>query len=648
MRKWATPQGAAFTGCGTIANRLAKRLGANIIDRGHEMAVLEELALPDGPSVAYVHGPYGIGKSALLSAMEASMAERAVAVARLRGGSVEPRPEAFTAALGRMLDADAQSLAALADALQALRTPLVLMIDDVDELRLIATWLRREFVPSLPANVRLVLAGRSQPPAAWVAEFGDLYRAIRLGPLSRREVMERLQADGHEPAAVERFWAISAGHPLTLRLLMQSAHGGWPNTAAAAGEVADAILADAGPDLARMAEAAAVLRRATRLLLTAMLGREAANDFDAFAALPFVRLDREGHFLAEPVRQSLAERLAATQPDRYAALRRTAAAWISDRLRTASASERWRHMADLLHLVEHSQVRDAFFPPEAEAPPVEPAEGNDFAAILRITEEAAGRGERGTMEAWMRLLPHRFSVARGRKGEVLAFYVFARASDPVDSLSAADPLLSLWLAREKSDGGRGEVLFVRQLLAVETRRNAPERAACLLDLKRAYFEQWNLSRVYSTATPDAIANPVYRRLGFRPLSEPTDELPGSMVLELPTSGLIGWVSTLVGAPPVAATDELSFTFVRDRREITVGREVRPLTRLEADVLAMLLDHAPAVVAREDLISAIWQRSFVGSNVVETIVSSLRKKLRPCGNRIVTVPKAGYRFKADQP
>jgi DNA-binding winged helix-turn-helix (wHTH) protein len=49
------------------------------------------------------------------------------------------------------------------------------------------------------------------------------------------------------------------------------------------------------------------------------------------------------------------------------------------------------------------------------------------------------------------------------------------------------------------------------------------------------------------------------------------------------------------------------------------------------------------VAREDMISAIWQRSFVGSNVVDTIVSSLRKKLGPYGSRIATVPKAGYRF-----
>ena len=34
---------------------------------------------------------------------------------------------------------------------------------------------------------------------------------------------------------------------------------------------------------------------------------------------------------------------------------------------------RWRHMADLLHLLEHPALRNAFFPLDEEAPPVEPA-----------------------------------------------------------------------------------------------------------------------------------------------------------------------------------------------------------------------------------------------------------------------------------
>jgi DNA-binding winged helix-turn-helix (wHTH) protein len=115
-----------------------------------------------------------------------------------------------------------------------------------------------------------------------------------------------------------------------------------------------------------------------------------------------------------------------------------------------------------------------------------------------------------------------------------------------------------------------------------------------------------------------------------------------MVLDLPEAGLVGWISGLVGsarerAPPY------DLAFVRDRREIEIdGARVR-LTRLEANVLALLIDRAPAVVSREDLIDAVWRREFVGSNVVDAVVRTLRRKLGPESQRIETVPKAGYRY-----
>ena len=68
-----------------------------------------------------------------------------------------------------------------------------------------------------------------------------------------------------------------------------------------------------------------------------------------------------------------------------------------------------------------------------------------------------------------------------------------------------------------------------------------------------------------------------------------------------------------------------------------------LTPLEAQVLGELIDRAPAVVRREDLIERIWRRAHVGSNVVDTVVRTLRKKLGPRRDCIQTVAKAGYRY-----
>jgi DNA-binding winged helix-turn-helix (wHTH) protein len=119
-----------------------------------------------------------------------------------------------------------------------------------------------------------------------------------------------------------------------------------------------------------------------------------------------------------------------------------------------------------------------------------------------------------------------------------------------------------------------------------------------------------------------------------------------MVLDLPRDGLVGWITALVGVSPdgaIAAANNARLIFVRDRREVSVGGRMVRLTRLEAEVLAALVDAAPNVLSRETLIESVWRRAFVGSNVVDAVVRTLRRKIGPEARRIATVPKAGYRY-----
>ena len=94
-----------------------------------------------------------------------------------------------------------------------------------------------------------------------------------------------------------------------------------------------------------------------------------------------------------------------------------------------------------------------------------------------------------------------------------------------------------------------------------------------------------------------------------------------MILDLPGADLIGWVSELVGADDSNLRPPVAFDFVRDRREVRLGGDTITLTRLEAEVLAALIDRAPGVVGREELIESVWRRAFVGSNVVDTVIRS---------------------------
>lgn len=633
---------ATVSGKETIRDRVEAATTLGIIGREREFACLSEMLRPDGPSITYVHGPYGIGKTTLILAFASTLTADNTRVVMLRGGALEPKEEAFLSALGSALDGNGGLDAASSDG-----NPIVIFIDDADELRLLASWIRKAWIPSLPAYFRVVLAGRSPPQVAWVAEFSSLFRECRVDPLPREAVVADARAKGFGPSTAERIWSVSGGHPLLFHLAQTAAQTGSLDDNSQSGELVQIILdASDDPNLKHLTEAAAVVRRVTRPLIAAMLDFDPTESLEAFAKLPFVQTDREGHFLAEFVRKPLELRLSSLDPVRHAAYRRAAASWIASRLKDAGPGERWRHMADLLHLVEQPQVRDAFFPPTGTSPSVEMADVADFPKILELVESVAGAAEQKALQHWIHFLPHRFHVVRGADGTIRAFYVYARGDDHLEELVPKDDLLAFWVADCGSNEALGEVLFLRSLMASDTRSDPAERAACLLDLKRAYFQSWHLNRVYAAVSAEAFYSPVYRKLGFQPLAAPNEKQFGTLMLQLPTSGLIGWVSELAGLGKTDATD-WDFSFARDRREVTIGSNVLSLTKLEADVLAMLIDRAPAVVGREEMIETIWQRIHVGSNVVDTVIRSLRKKLGAAGGKIRTVPKRGYFLRPDQ-
>ncbi|NBE97768.1 MULTISPECIES: ATP-binding protein, partial [unclassified Nonomuraea] len=115
--------------------------------REEELALFQAALYGGGCNVLYVHGPGGIGKSALLRrfACEATMAGRAVSL--VDGRTLEPSPAAFEAEAGRVLrDADA-----------------VLLVDNVERVRGWEEWLLERFLPRVPMGALVVIAGRCPP-----------------------------------------------------------------------------------------------------------------------------------------------------------------------------------------------------------------------------------------------------------------------------------------------------------------------------------------------------------------------------------------------------------------------------------------------------------------------------------------------------
>ncbi|GAA5105969.1 response regulator transcription factor [Alloalcanivorax gelatiniphagus] len=103
--------------------------------------------------------------------------------------------------------------------------------------------------------------------------------------------------------------------------------------------------------------------------------------------------------------------------------------------------------------------------------------------------------------------------------------------------------------------------------------------------------------------------------------------------------------------PTAPTDALGcsdLTLNQGAREVLVSGEEVELTRTEFDLLAHLVSNPGVVVAREDLMRAVWDSDFVpdSTHVVDVHLANLRRKLRyaASGNQwIRTIRGVGFRF-----
>lgn len=100
--------------------------------------------------------------------------------------------------------------------------------------------------------------------------------------------------------------------------------------------------------------------------------------------------------------------------------------------------------------------------------------------------------------------------------------------------------------------------------------------------------------------------------------------------------------------PTSALGCSDLTLDRSSREVLVGGEEIDLTRTEFDLLAHLVSNPGVVVAREDLMRAVWASEFVpdSTHVVDVHLANLRRKLRRAAASnewIRTIRGVGFRF-----
>jgi DNA-binding CsgD family transcriptional regulator len=557
-----------------VADRLAVAAAAALVGRERERDQLRAwVADHEGPSAVFVHGPAGIGKTALVTSTLVGPATVVV-----DGREVEPTPATVLAHIGFVLGLGtaAPALEQVAGAVAAASVG-ALVIDSYERLGVVDGWLRNRLLPSLPARTTTVLVGRNPPNVAWRTAPGwrPLLVDMLLGPLTEAGAAELVARKGLVGDRAERARRFGRGHPLALALACEAlvrhpdlVVGDAP-PAEVVEELVEVLFDDLDPDVRDVVEAASVLRRVTVPALAAVLQRNdgaAERAWVAVRDLPFATVRPDGVELQAVVQEVTATRLELRDPGRARELRRRAA---RAALATVQQAPGWAATADLLYLVQNPVVRSAFLPPAGIQHPVETATAKDLPEVLAITERHVGADERAWLQRWWRLHPDGLSVSRGPGGGVQAFSMVVETAAVAQELRLDDPSASAVAAdlraRPLRRGGRA--LLVRRMLSSETGdRPCPELALMVVDLKRTYLEMRpHLLRVYDTAYADGPLAPTLRALGFAPVAggRSSDlwalEMPAGSVdawiaghIELETSASAAASAADLSRPPVAA------------------------------------------------------------------------------------------------
>jgi hypothetical protein len=382
-----------------------------------------------------------------------------------------------------------------------------------------------------------------------------------------------------------------------------------------------------------------------RVMLPAVAPQDAV---EKLRALPFVEAGRDGLVLHQAVQQAVSAALRSADPERYRSYRRAAWRQLREEAADAGTPDQWRYTADTLYLIENPVCREAFFPTGAQLYSVEPAAAGHRAAVLAIAGACEPPRAAAILGDWWAETPESVSVVIDRDAGVVGFYVMFEPTAVRRRELLSDPVTAAWTRHLRDHPVQhGErVLFLRRWLGTEGGEGpSPTQAACWLDIKRSYMAlRPNLRRVYTTVCNLADFGPTVTKLGFHLIQDAEvtldDATYHSAVLDFGPGSVDGWLAGL-------AAEELGVedvaTLEPDAGELVLDGEPIALTPLEFAVMSHLQAKRGKVVTRAAVLGDVWGYEYTGgSNVVDSVIRSLRKKLGPHASAIETVRGYGYR------
>ena len=385
-----------------LADRLREARRRRFVGRAAELELFETALETSSFAVLFIHGPGGVGKTALLRTLEEAAQRTGAPATYVDLRSIAPSPRAFTAAAGE---------------------GRVLLLDTYESAAALDGWLRERFLPALPSDALVVIAGRDPPSPAWREDPGwrDLLRTVSLRNLDRDDARAYLHVEGVPESQHDAALDATHGHPLALRLLVDVlAQREGPVELGAAPDVVRELLERfvAGAPSARHRHALDICAHARTttedLLATALGGDDAGELFDWLRGLSFTEQGPHGAFPHDIVRDVLDADLRwrdrAGYVDQHARIRRHVVA----RLRETTGAEQKQAVTDLIYLHRRNPMTRALWDWQSFALTyADGATEADRDAILDMVERHEGAESRSLAAYWFDRQPEAFTVFRG-------------------------------------------------------------------------------------------------------------------------------------------------------------------------------------------------------------------------------------------
>jgi len=394
--------------------------------------------------VLFVHGPGGIGKTTLLHEMQAQARGQGRVAVLLDGREVDPSPEGL-----------AHTIAAVG----AEGPGTVLLVDGYEQLAPVDGWLRRDLLPSLPADDVVVLAGRDPPAAAWRTDPGwrQVVAIHHLDHLDDADAAELLARAGVPADARDRLVRLGRGHPLALALLADVVRAGpVPANLADVPELITALLESLlreAPSDAHTVGLATCAKSwlTTEDLLRETVGEDAPAVWAWLARRPFVVRGPRGLLPHDLTRDVLDAEFERRSPDRYRSLHRIIHDHVVTGIRTATGLDRQLLAQHLLYLHRRSPLTSTFYALRAQgSAAVVPAKPEDYPSLVAMIARHEGPASAGIAERWFAEVPADTSVVRTDDG--LAGFAYNLSCPTGSTMEDHDPVVRAVLAHVASTG----------------------------------------------------------------------------------------------------------------------------------------------------------------------------------------------------